>query len=159
VYDRGITTAAPTPLNSKALCGHTMDSLRTNRKWTAAVPFLAVALLGEACHHEHGPTPNRERPGLTPERVGAVRLVPAENFPVEQRDLIQAAIEDITRSKQDPSEFYVTVGTNREGARLNLWHQSAFLPENKHAAGNPGGRCFTMYFDRNGKIEKRLKWQ
>jgi len=136
-----------------------MDSLRRTLKSTALVFFMAVAILGEACDHELGPTPHRDRPGLSPERVGAVRLVPAENFPVEQRDLIQAAIDDIIRTKQDPSEFYVTVGTNKAGARLNLWHQSAFLPENKHAAGNPGGRCFTMYFDRNGKIEKRLKWQ
>jgi hypothetical protein len=117
------------------------------------------ACLVASCQHPVPQARSHERRVLTPEAVGALPIASVEAFPSEQRDLIRAASAELLRTRQQPAEFYGTVGRGKDGPKVDLWHQTAFLPENRAIAGNPGGRCFTIYFDRDGRVAKKLKWQ
>lgn len=120
----------------------------------------SCACLVMACQHPTSSSPRRrERPVLTAETVGALPLASVDAFPNDQRGLIRAASAELMRTGQQPAEFFGRVEKIPDGAKIDLWHQSAFLPENRGLEGNPGGRCFTMYFDSDGRVAKKLKWQ
>ena len=121
--------------------------------------LCVCVFLVASCEHPAPPARSHERRVLTPEAVGALPMASVDAFPIEQRDLIRAASAELLRTGQQPAEFYGTVGKVKDGAKVDLWHQTAFLPENRGMEGNPGGQCFTMYFDRDGRVAKKLKWQ
>jgi len=136
-----------------------MDRLKSRAVGAVLGLWGCALLVASSCQHPPPPARSHERRVLTPEAVGALPMASVEAFPSEQRDLIRAASAELLRTGQQPAEFYGTVGRVKEGAKVDLWHQTAFLPENRAMAGNPGGRCFTMYFDRDGRVAKKLKWQ
>ena len=70
--------------------------------------------------------------------------------------------DDLRRTGDNPSEFYITVEPSDSGgvAVFHLWHEAAFYPENAHVRGNPGGRSRDIWYDlRKHGIPKRLFWQ
>ena len=135
-----------------------MNRLKRGAVGAVVVCLWGCALLVPSCQHPVSPA-RHERRVLTPEAVGALPIASVDAFPSEQRDLIRAASAELLRTGQQPAEFYGTVARAKDGAEVALWHQTAFLPKNRDMDGNPGGRCFTMYFDRAGRVAKKLKWQ
>ena len=126
------------------------------------LPIMNVAELDRTASEHPVSAVNRrahERPVPTPEAVGATSMASVEAFPLEDRDLIRAAAAELLRTGDKPAEFYATVTRSADGAKVNLWHRSAFLPESRGREGNPGGRCFTMNFDSDMRVTKKAKWQ
>jgi hypothetical protein len=127
---------------------------------TAALALSSVcAFLVSSCDQAAPAARLHERRILTPQAVGALPITSVDAFPIEQRELVRAASAEILRTGQRPAEFYGKVRTGQDGATVDLWHQTAFLPEYRGVVGNPGGRSFTVYFDRDGRVTKRLNWQ
>jgi len=153
--DRRRLTKPLERMNACADRGRARDRL----KRAALVTVLSGACLLASCGHPSQPPRPRERSVLAPDAVDALPLVSVDAFPKDQQDILRAVAAELLRTGQQPTEFYVTVRKSSEGAKVDLWHQTAFLPENRELEGNPGGRCFTMYLDRDGRVSKKLKWQ
>ncbi len=99
---------------------------------------------------------------LTPEKVDAIPIVELERFPAEHREAIRAADRELRSQKEDPRDFFARIGESDDGflTVVHLLHADAFLPEYAGVAGNPGGKCRDMYYDRRtGSIARTYVWQ
>lgn len=113
--------------------------------------FTTCALIG-GCSK---PSPATERP-VPP------RIVDGEKFPAEYRQAAQDVAASLTQGGDDPAAFHAEVEKTEEGQVLvfHLWHESAFLPENRNVAGNPGGKCRNVWYDvKQNKVIEALFWQ
>jgi hypothetical protein len=72
------------------------------RCWTF-VALAAVACVAACNHQGSSPTRPTTRPVLTPEAVGAIRILQVADFPADQRETIRAVTEDLVTSGQNPS--------------------------------------------------------
>lgn len=83
--------------------------------------------------------------------------------PVRYRDAVRAAIHELVKTKEKPEDFYAQFPekpNNEPVIILNLWHKSAFNKTNFGKAGNPGGKCRNIHFDKQQhKVIKVLFWQ
>lgn len=107
---------------------------------------------------------------------GSIQLTSTSDFPAEYREIAAA----LAKEQSNANEYYVDIKTRRlnqddgygyvikdlgikEGANvveLNCWYISAFTDENRNLNGNPGGRCFTVYYDKKQKkFSTRVSWQ
>jgi hypothetical protein len=41
---------------------------------------------------------------------------------------------------------------------FHLWHESAFLPENRNVVGNPGGKCRDVWYDPEKRTVVKVFW-
>jgi hypothetical protein len=74
----------------------------------------------------------------------------------------KAVVAVLVGEKEKPKEFRAEIEEKEEGKVLvfHLWHDSAFMPENKRVIGNPGGKCRDIVYDvRNRKASQSLFWQ
>ena len=58
---------------------------------------------------------------------------------------IAAARRELERVLEVPADYFATVQTAGDLVLLELWHRSAFLPEN--CAGNRCAKCRTQAYD------------
>jgi len=67
----------------------------------------------------------------------------------------------VAAAVENPEEFFVEIEEVRGPVYVfHLWHQSAFLPQNRGLMGNPGGKCRDVRFDpATRKIVSILFWQ
>lgn len=93
-----------------------------------------------------------------PRHLQGKRLTESGAFAPQYREAVVAA----ARAVKTPELFFVDI-EERESGRiyvLHLWHESAFLPENRGMNGNPGGQCRDVHFDTTTKtILKIAFWQ
>jgi hypothetical protein len=84
-----------------------------------------------------------------------------ENIAKEHREAAKAVAASLRDAGDDPKEFSCQIEASAEGQLIfHLWHESAFLPENRDVRGNPGGRCRDVYYDpAQKKVVKTLWWQ
>lgn len=109
------------------------------------------------------PVPSSSEPNrrcITPESVGATPLVALKGSSERERRAVAAARAELTRVLERPSDFYATVQATDDLVLLELWHRSAFLPENCNDRGNPGGKCRTLGYDpKRDRITSTKFWQ
>ncbi len=89
-------------------------------------------------------------------------LLDVEALPAAYREGARAVAASLTGEGEKPEEFYCEVEDKEEGRIqvFHLWHESAFLPENRGMAGNPGGKCRDVWYDtRQRKVVETLGWQ
>lgn len=106
------------------------------------------------------PAVARTEPEHRPASIGAVPLTESSAFPEEYVAAVSAVVAELERDGEVPAEFHAVVSETAEHLEFALWHVSAFLPENRGVAGNPGGRCRTFLFEHlSGRIVKKGLWQ
>ncbi len=78
-------------------------------------------------------------------------------FPAKYKEGLLA----VAAAVENPEEFMVEIEEERGPVYVfHLWHQSAFLPQNRGLMGNPGGKCRDVRFDpATRKIVAILFWQ
>jgi hypothetical protein len=67
----------------------------------------------------------------------------------------------VARHITSPADYFARVEP-QDGHELvfHLWHKTAFLPENRGGAGNPGGKCLDVVYDtKKHKIVQDWAWQ
>ena len=84
-----------------------------------------------------------------------------ENIAKEHQEAAAAVAASVREGGEDPKEFSCQIETAANGELIfHLWHESAFLPENRNTAGNPGGKCRDVYYNpTQKKVVKTLGWQ
>jgi hypothetical protein len=84
------------------------------------------------------------------------------DVPPKYQEAAKAVALVLVREKEEPKEFKAEV-EEKEGGEVfvfHLWHVSAFVPENRNAPGNPGGKCRDISFNlRTGKASRSVFWQ
>lgn len=104
--------------------------------------------------------PSAEARCITPESVGATPFGELEGASDKERRALSAARAELVRVLEDPSQFFASVQATDELVLLELWHQSAFLPQNCAVTGNPGGKCRTLAYDpKKARITSTKFWQ
>jgi hypothetical protein len=86
----------------------------------------------------------------------------AESFPTSQQEAARAVAAALRERGEKPEEFHARVETKEADNILvfNLWHESAFAKRDGLVAGNPGGKCRNVYYDRKTKqVTQMLFWQ
>ena len=97
---------------------------------------------------------------ITPESVGASPLSDLKGGSDRERRAVVAARAELKRVLENPNDFYGTVQATDDLVLLELWHRSAFLPENCNDLGNPGGKCRTLGYDpKRDRITSTKFWQ
>ncbi|HET9933915.1 MAG TPA: hypothetical protein VFQ35_24595 [Polyangiaceae bacterium] len=97
---------------------------------------------------------------ITPESVGATPLAELKGNGERERKAIAAGRAELKRVLENPNDFYATVQATDDLVLLELWHQSAFAPENCNDHGNPGGKCRTFGYDpKRDRITSTKFWQ
>ena len=94
--------------------------------------------------------------GATPKDLP--RLTQTASFPSPYRDAARA----VARHVASPSDYFAQVEPQKGGNELvfHLWHKTAFLPQNRGAAGNPGGKCLDVGYDtKKRKVVHDWAWQ
>ncbi len=89
-------------------------------------------------------------------------LVNVGDFPAEYQEAARSVAASLLEHGEIPKEFSADVESKDEGKILvfHLWHESAFEPQNRHAVGNPGGKCRDVKYDvTRCKVTKTLFWQ
>jgi hypothetical protein len=73
---------------------------------------------------------------------------------------VVAARTELRRVLEQPEEFFGNVVTTGDLVLLELWHESAFTPENCAVRGNPGEKNRTLGYDpRKRRIVSTKIWQ
>ena len=93
-----------------------------------------------------------------PQTIGGLNLGAPEKFAPG----LQEAARAVAQSVGQPQDFYAQIEPSRATNELifHLWHKDAFLPANQHLAGNPGGKCRDVYYQREQKkVARTLYWQ
>jgi hypothetical protein len=91
-----------------------------------------------------------------------VALANIDAFPAEYREAVQTVAGSLAENGERPEQFYADVQPEEDGQILifHLWHESAFEPQNRGVAGNPGGKCRDVQYDgRQRRVTQSLFWQ
>ena len=116
-------------------------------------PSVAAAPLASSA-------PEPKRRCITPESLGATPLTELKGGSDRERRAVVAARAELKRVLENPNDFYATVQATDDLVLLELWHRSAFLPENCNEIGNPGGKCRTLGYDpKRDRITSTKFWQ
>lgn len=89
-------------------------------------------------------------------------LTDVDAFAEAHRQAARSVAASLTAHGERPQEFYAEIEAGAGGRVLifHLWHQSAFEPDNRHVAGNPGGKCRDVHYDvARREVTATLFWQ
>lgn len=84
---------------------------------------------------------------VTPENVGAVAFLGLSGESAVEKAAIAAAGRELKRVLEVPAEYFATVQTAGDLVLLELWHRSAFSPENCEDAQTRCAKCRTLAYD------------
>ncbi|HUI92078.1 MAG TPA: hypothetical protein VLX68_07515 [Chitinivibrionales bacterium] len=94
------------------------------------------------------------------EKMGLTVLTDNSKINTDQKQIIGNLRGYISENHLDPKYFYIDIKQiNPKNNSFDLWHISAFFPENRGMKGNPGGLCRTLYTDSSGHIINQLLWK
>ncbi len=99
-------------------------------------------------------------PQLGP-KPGVPAAVPPELMAAAWPDRA-ACLKAIAAALEDIEDFRVAFAERAKGKKavFELWHRTAFKPENRMLLGNPGGQCRNAICDlESGTLERFLYWQ
>jgi hypothetical protein len=126
------------------------------RRATLALLFTASAIV-IGCSAGSPVPPGKQEPLDEPKPPS---LAKADLFPARHREAVRNVGAYLAKQGEAADHFYATVEQQEKLVVFHLWHESAFLPENRGAAGNPGGKCRDVWYDpENRSVVKVLWWQ
>jgi hypothetical protein len=127
---------------------------------SAAPPLRAPTPVGSAAQGVPAASSAASNRCLTPESVGATPLPTLAGANAREQQALVAARAELRRVLEDPAQFFANVQATDDVVLIELWHRSAFLPENCGVTGNPGGKCRTLGYDpKKGRITSTKFWQ
>ena len=112
--------------------------------FTRLLPYLLISVIATTA----GAAPQKKPPQLTR----------TEAFATQYREAVRA----VARYVGSPKDFFAEIEPKDGGRELwfHLWHKTAFTPENRYVAGNPGGQCRDVVYDtRKHKVTHTWWWQ
>jgi hypothetical protein len=142
-----------------AACSRSGDAPKPTASAAPArrVPAPVVASAAQGAPAASSAASNR---CLTPESVGATPLPKLVGANAREQQALVAARAELRRVLEDPAEFFANVQATDDVVLIELWHRSAFLPENCGVTGNPGDKCRTLAYDpTKGRITSTKFWQ
>lgn len=89
----------------------------------------------------------------SPEDIGLVSL---STF-VSNKAEVEAVLSELAANAESADDFFVEFTRSGSLYSANLWHKSAFYPENCGMVGNPGGLSRT-YRIADGRVIEELGW-
>jgi hypothetical protein len=95
---------------------------------------------------------------ITPESVNAVPLPQLSGAGADERAAIAAVSGELLRVLEQPADYFASAQTAGDLVLLELWHKSAFLPEN--CRETRCARCRTQAYDpKKHRIVSTKVWE
>lgn len=95
---------------------------------------------------------------MTPESVNAGPLSQLSGVSADERAAIAAVNRELLRVLEAPGDYFASVQTAGDLVLLELWHKSAFLPEN--CRERRCAKCRTQAYDpKKHKLVSTKVWE
>ena len=95
-----------------------------------------------------------------PDDLELIQLSDAESFAPDFREMAQTVAGQFEGTETPAESFWASLREEESVVVFQLWHESAFEPENCNSVGNPGGLCRDVHVDReSGQIVATYFWQ
>jgi hypothetical protein len=96
---------------------------------------------------------------ITPDALGLQPLATLHGATRVEEAAVAAARRELTRVLEDPTVYLASVQTAADLVLLELWHPSAFLPENCRDPQQLCRKCRTMAYDaKRGRVTSTKVW-